>query len=92
MNGEIAIKSSSGSFKMLRAMVGIGIICGFLIVFTYEGTMPRIQQLKQEALQKAIFEVIPGATQMQPYAYVNNAFEPADEGAKNVVYVGFDEQ
>ena len=38
---------------MLRAMAGIGLICALLIVLTFEGTLPRIERLKAEALEKA---------------------------------------
>ena len=83
----------SNSFKMIRAMAGIGILCGLFIVFTYEGTLPRIERLRAEALEQAIFKVIPGITQMRPFSYQNNAFTPAiDENAENVIYAGYDDQ
>jgi electron transport complex protein RnfG len=41
-------------------MVGIGVFCALLIVLTYEGTLPRVTHLKAEALEKAIFKVVPG--------------------------------
>jgi Na+-translocating ferredoxin:NAD+ oxidoreductase subunit G len=48
------------SLKMLQAMVSIGLICALIIVLIFQGTQPRIAQLKAEALEKAIFKVIPG--------------------------------
>ena len=33
----------AGNIKMLRAMVGIGVLCALLIVLTYEGTFDRIE-------------------------------------------------
>jgi electron transport complex protein RnfG len=45
--------------KMLTAMAGIGIICAFLIVLTYEGTAATIEKNKARALEKAIYKVIP---------------------------------
>ena len=50
---------SVNSLKMLRAMVSIGLICALIIVLTYQGTQSRIARLKAEALEKAIFRVIP---------------------------------
>jgi electron transport complex protein RnfG len=50
---------TSDMIKMLKAMVGLGLICAFLIVVTYEGTLPRIERLKAEALEQAIYKVIP---------------------------------
>ncbi|SMG13182.1 electron transport complex protein RnfG [Marivirga sericea] len=79
------------SFKMIRAMAGIGILCGLLIVFTYEGTKPRIETLRAEALKEAIFKVIPGSTQMQPYVYQDNTFKPANKSDEDVIYAGYDD-
>ncbi|NVJ87465.1 MAG: FMN-binding protein [Algoriphagus sp.] len=92
MSDSKTITPPSNSFKMLRAMAGIGILCGLLIVFTYEGTLPRIELLRAEALKEAIFKVVPGITQMQPFAYKNNAFVPAEESDPDVVYAGYDSE
>ncbi|TFV95668.1 FMN-binding protein [Algoriphagus kandeliae] len=92
MTDSKTIAPPSNSFKMLRAMAGIGIICGILIVFTYEGTLPRIEFLRAEALKEAIFKVLPGITEMQPYAYKNNSFLPAEETDTDVVYAGYDSE
>jgi electron transport complex protein RnfG len=80
------------SFKMIRAMAGIGILCGLLIVFTYEGTKPRIETLRAEALKEAIFKVIPGSTQMRPYAYQENRFKQAGKSDEDVIYAGYDDK
>ena len=84
--------STSNSFHMLRAMVGIGAICGLLIVVTYEGTLPRIEKLRAEALEKAIFKVIPGIVETRAYAYEDNTFKLADENSNQVIYAGYDEE
>ncbi len=65
---EQIYKPTTSSFVMLRAMVGIGLMCALGIVLTYEGTLPRVKRLKAEALERAIFRVIPGATQTVPFA------------------------
>ncbi len=82
------------SMKMLRAMVGIGILCALLIVLTFEGTLPRIERLRAEALEKAIFKVIPGTAKTQTYQLgEDNLFSVLeDEGEQGaLVYAGFDE-
>lgn len=83
--------SPPNSFKMIRAMAGIGIICGLLIVITYEGTLPRIERLRAQALQEAIFKVIPASTQMKPFSYQDNTFAPAKETDENIIYAGYDD-
>ncbi len=82
------------SFKMLRAMVGIGVLCALIIVLTFEGTLPRIERLKAEALDKAIFEVLPGMTSKDVYLLdQNNTFVPVEgevvEG--QLIFAGYDE-
>ena len=47
-------------WHMYRAMVGIGMLCGLLIVAVFELTRPVIERNKAEALQRAIFQVLPG--------------------------------
>lgn len=91
----IAPQARPNSFIMLRAMVGIGIICALLIVLTYEGTKPRIQMLRAEALEQAIFEVLPAITQSTPYKFTDGSFTPLGEENKAeqwpVVYAGYDD-
>lgn len=83
---------SSG--KMLRAMGGIGIISALLIVLTFELTLPRVQQLKAEALEKAIFKVLPGAVRTQAFGLSANGElidpEKADS-PESTVFMGYDE-
>lgn len=83
--------SSQNSFKMLRAMVGIGLLCGLLIVLTYEGTLARIEKLKAEALKEAIFKVIPGSSISKAFLFHDGTFMEADDKAENVIYAGYDE-
>lgn len=91
MNEQVTIPQSN-SFSMLQAMVGIGALCGLLIVLTYEGTLPRIEKLQAEALQEALFRVIPGITETQPFIYQNEAFVQGSEQDDNVIYAGYDTQ
>lgn len=86
---------ATSTLKMLRAMVGIGIICGLLIVLTYDGTLSRIEHLQSEALEKAIFKVIPGITKTKTFQLSeDNSFTEIKEKNKlaQVVYAGYDEK
>jgi electron transport complex protein RnfG len=53
--------ASVSSFRMIATMGAIGFVCGMLIVLTYQLTLSRITANKIAALEKAIFEVVPGA-------------------------------
>ncbi|MGL1887651.1 MAG: FMN-binding protein [Reichenbachiella sp.] len=86
-------QESTSSIKMLVAMVGIGTLCALLIVLSYEGTLPRIQRLRAEALEQAIFKVVPGTVQTQAFYYdEQKGFVPHQgEKDKEIIYAGFDE-
>lgn len=91
---KIVNNNATNSIPMLRAMVGIGILCAMLIVVTYEGTLPRIERLKAEALQEAIFQVVPGVKTTKSFAYSeSNGFREATNQDKqdNLVYAGYNE-
>lgn len=87
-------EQTSNSKQMLIAMVSIGALCALLIVLTFEGTAPRIAFLKQEALQQAIFKVIPDIQQTKAfYLSKEGKFKVLGEKQKepNTVYAGFNE-
>ncbi|MCB0572248.1 MAG: FMN-binding protein [Phaeodactylibacter sp.] len=87
--------TGANSMKMLQAMVGIGILCALMIVLAFEGTMPRIEQNKAEALEKAIFKVIPGMVAKKTFKLnADNTFVPVEGAEKDaqLVYAGYDEQ
>jgi len=78
---------------MLLAMVGIGVISAFLIVMSFELTLPRVTRLKAEALENAIFEVLPGTVNTQAFGVAADGklFE-IQEGDKpeTTLYAGHD--
>ena len=87
-------QSTSSSFNMLKAMVGIGLICALLIALTYESTLPVITKNKAEAFEKAIFRVLPGITSKKAfYLDENGDFAPLAEGeiAEEVIYAGYND-
>ncbi len=88
------IVAKTNSSKMLRAMVGIGIICALMIVLTYEGTLSTIKANRSEALEKAIFKVLPGTAETQAFQFDEGTFRAVGSEASDeqLVYAGFDEQ
>ena len=82
------------AWPMYRAMVGIGLACGLLIVSVFQFTAPAIAANRAEALQRAIFEVLPAASSSRSYALVDDErFEPlaAPDPDARVVHAGFDD-
>jgi electron transport complex protein RnfG len=84
----------ASSAKMLRAMVGIGLICALMIVLTFEGTLPIIEKNKAEALEKAIFKVLPGTVTKKTFKLEDNhVFTEitTEEKEAPLAYAGYDE-
>lgn len=94
-SNKIQAAPADNSLIMLRAMVGIGLLCALMIVLTFEGTKPVIKENRAEALQQAIFQVLPGAATAQTFRLEeNNEFVRVDqEEVKEgeLVYAGYDE-
>jgi len=90
---NIKMQNPANSKKMLLAMVGIGVISAFLIVMSFELTLPRVTRLKAEALENAIFEVLPGTVNTQAFGVAADGklFE-IQEGDKpeTTLYAGHD--
>ena len=88
-------QTNDGSKKMLIAMVGIGVVCALLIVFTYEGTFGRIEKLKADALEQAVFKVLPGITKTGIFELTPDGKFISSDGkdrTKTLVYAGYDDQ
>ena len=88
--------AAPSTWHMYRAMVGVGMACGLLIVTVFQVTLPIIKRNKAEALQKAIFEVLPDATTSAAFSLdAAGGFQrlegEAGDGDK-LVYAGYDDE
>ncbi len=59
-------KAEPSSTRLALTLGAAGLLSGLGLVGMYEATLPTIQRNKAEALRKAVFEVVPGASRMQP--------------------------
>ncbi|MFQ5510991.1 MAG: FMN-binding protein [Candidatus Krumholzibacteriia bacterium] len=71
-----AESESAGSLRMILTMGGIGLVSGILIVLTFQWTLPVITRNKAVALERAIFEVVPGAKTKAAFKLVGNRLQP----------------
>jgi len=81
-------------WQMYRSMVGIGLLCGLLIVVAFDLTKPVIERNKAEALQRAIFQVLPEARSSTTFRLVGeDGFGPLDGkgDGERLVYAGYDD-
>jgi electron transport complex protein RnfG len=70
------------SARMIATMAGIGIISGILLVVSYMGTLPTIEANRAAALERAIFEVVPGATSKTTFTLEGEILRPVKDGEK----------
>lgn len=91
----LKLNEPPNSFRMIATMGGIGILCALLIVFTYQFTLPVITKKKVEALNRAVFEVLPGTKTKRTFFITTGgrivAKEEAGKGDKPL-YAGYDEK
>jgi electron transport complex protein RnfG len=93
--------SSRVAVMMVSVMVGIAAVCGLLIVFTYEATLPTIKRKQAEYLQSSIFEVLPAAKSVRKFHVVPGEstssgtrlalLEGDESGNEIMVYATYDE-
>ncbi len=79
-------------WPMYRAMVGVGLLCGLLIVSVFVGTAPVIERNRAEALERAIFLVLPEARSSRTFALTDaGGFRPldAERAAGPVAHAGY---
>lgn len=71
-----ALPSLRQNWRMYRTLVGIGTICGLIIVSIFQVTKPVIAHNKAVALEQAIFRVLPEAQKKLTFRYtVESNFE-----------------
>ena len=77
-----------------RLIITLGVIAslsGFLVVFAFQTTKPRIDENKRVAIERAVFEVVPtGATLQRRYVLTENGL--ASEGKGEIIYAAYDAQ
>ena len=95
-DAELASRPAPPSiWHMYRAMVGVGVFCGLLIVTAFQVTQPIIERNKAEALQEAIFHVLPNTSTSRTYRLDKAGDFKLLEGkahGEQLVYAGYDDR
>lgn len=78
---------------MIRTLTLVATISGLLVVFVVEMTQPLITENQRIAVERAIFQVIPNATQWHKYRLSDDQLVPAEEVENGLsIYAGFDKE
>jgi electron transport complex protein RnfG len=92
MNG-----SQPSSMRLVLTLSLAGLLSGLVLVGVFLATQPRILRNQAEALQAAIFQVLPGTTRTSTFVFRDGALVPFEspDGAlptEPAVYAGSNEQ
>ncbi|MFM1891391.1 MAG: hypothetical protein RLZ44_468 [Pseudomonadota bacterium] len=81
-------------FRMVRTLGAIAMLSGLLVVLVYQWTAPIIAENQRIAIEKAVFEVVPGASRRVDLVLGEQGLFRADDPAAQgeTVYAAFDEQ
>lgn len=89
---ETPLAKPAAAWPMYRALVGIGMLCGLLIVFVFAGTRPVIEANRAAALERAVFAVLPAATARVTFVLTPaGSFERAADSKGERIHAGFDQ-
>ena len=79
------------TLPMYRALVGVGMLCGLLIALVFQGTRPIIERNRAEALERAVFAVLPAATSRKTLSLnAEQQFVVAGDAGARRIHVGYD--
>jgi len=80
------------SLRLVGTLVVAGLVSGLAIVSAYKLTLPKIQANQAAALQRAVFEVLPGAERMERLVWSGDRLEAARTGAgaaEDSIFAGY---
>ncbi len=78
---------------MIRTLMGIAVVSGFLVVLAYQLTKPIIAENQRRAIEAAVFQVIPSAVTRKDYVIGDQglvAVTPEAPADGIPVYAGYD--
>ena len=76
----------AGSLRLIATLAIAGLFSGISIVVAYRATLPRIQANQRAALERAVFEVLPGTVRLERLAW-DGAKLAAGEAGKGFAVV-----
>jgi electron transport complex protein RnfG len=86
--------AEAGPLRMMGTLGFAGMCSGLVLVGVYLATKPTIDRNRAEALQAAIFEVLPGAESRKAFVLEGSKLKELPEGAEapkgETVYAGYD--
>jgi electron transport complex protein RnfG len=86
-----ASQRTPSSFALIRVLGLVAMMSGLLLVLVYQWTLPVITEQRRQALEQAVFQVIPGATRLDAFVANDSGLHAAASGQSGrAVYAGYD--
>ena len=83
--------NSTPAFNMLRTLGLVATISGLLVVLSFRITEPFIEENKRLAIERALFNVVPGAVSRRDFILTDDGVKPMQAGLEGEkLYAGYD--
>jgi electron transport complex protein RnfG len=92
---EVIQQPSTPTGRMIRTLMGIAMLSGFLVVLTYQLTKPIIAENQRRAIEAAVFQVIPGAVTRKDFVLNDQGLSALTSDAQiqgTSIYAGYDNE
>jgi electron transport complex protein RnfG len=84
--------STTPAGDMLRTLGLVATISGLLVVLSYRITLPMIEHNKQMAIERALYNVIPGAVSRKDFVIIDDRIEKVGDTVTGMpLYAGYDQ-
>jgi electron transport complex protein RnfG len=80
----------TSSTRMITVLGLVSMLSGFLVVLVYQLTLAPIAENKRVMIEKAIFQVVPGAVSRKDFIVSEQGITPASEGEGIHIYAAYD--
>lgn len=83
-----------GSARLVATLTVAAMLAGLVLSMVYQGTLPIIEANKKQALEAAVFEVVPGATRLERLVWQDEALTVGGGEAAvggSVAFAAYDE-
>lgn len=90
---KLPVTPPTPTVAMLRTLGLIAALAGFLVVLTYQVTTPMIEENKRQAIERALYQVLPGAVSRRDFMLDDTGIRPVDAAGdpnSTLLYAGYD--
>lgn len=92
MNAAPEAAAATPGFRMLRTLTAIAMLSGLVVVLVYQWTKPIIAENQRIATERAVFQVVAGASQRKDFVIRPDGLAPATPGAAgDIIYAAYDD-